>query len=100
MRVFGVQSNNTTFNAKLQIFGKYFVGKEYNALIKKADKVGYENDVIELSFSNYKDNSIEFLENKKSNILEKISSTFKARFIPNGEGLGTELFQENIAEYG
>jgi len=96
MRVSSVQKNNMTFDAKLEILGKYFVAEEYNTLIKKADKIGFENDVVELSYTNYRDKSIEFINEKTPDFMKKISSFFKARFIPNGEGKGTELFKENV----
>ena len=95
MRVNSIQ-NNINFNGKLNVLGKFFVREELEKLTAKADKIGYENDVIELSFSNYRDNSIEFLGAKKSEYSSRMFSTLKARFIPNGEGIGTEMYKENI----
>ena len=97
MRVSSVQKNNMTFDAKLEILGKYFVAEEYNALVKKADKIGYETDVVELSYTNYRDKSIEFFNVKQPDFLKAISSTLKARFLPNGEGNGTELYRECVS---
>ena len=65
-------------------------------LTKKADKVGFENDIIELNYTNYRDKSIEFFNQKTPDFLKNISSFLKARFIPNGEGKGTELYKESI----
>ena len=96
MRVSSVQNNNMTFEARLNILGKYFVSEEYHALIKKADKIGFENDIVELSYTNYRDKSIEFMHEKTPDFMKRISGFFKARFIPNGEGKGTELFKENL----
>lgn len=93
MRVSSIQNNNPTFCAKLQISGKYFIAEEYRTLVKKADKVGFENDVVELNYTNYKDKSIEFFNVKQPDFLKAISSTLKARFLPNGEGNGTELYR-------
>lgn len=97
MRVSGVQNNNVTFGAKLNVLGKFFVAEEYKTLLKKADKIGYENDIVELSYTNYRDGSIEFFGQKQPDFLKKISSMLKARFIPNGEGAGTEIYKEIVS---
>ena len=96
MKIDSIQ-NNISFNAKLRVLGKFFVREELQNLTRKADKIGYEQDIIELSYKDYKDNSIEFLDSTKTSILDKITSTLKARFIPNGDGEGTEFFKENFA---
>ena len=97
MRVGSIQNYNMTFGAKLNVYGKFFVAEELAVLTKKADKVGYENDIIELNYTNYRDNSIEFLNQKKPDFLKKISTTLQARFFPNGEGNGTELYKEVVS---
>ena len=97
MRVGSVQNNNVTFGARLNVYGKFFVAEEYKTLLKKADKIGYENDVIELNYTNYRDKSIEFFGQKQPDFLKKISSMLKARFIPNGEGVGTEIYKEIVS---
>ena len=96
MRIDRIQNQNVVFGAKLNICGKYFVSEELAKLTKKADKVGFENDVIELNFINYRDKSIEFLSEKTPDFMKKISSTLKARFIPNGDSKETELYKENM----
>ena len=100
MRVNSIQSQNTIFGAKLNISGKFFVEKELKVLTQKADKVGFENDVIELNYINYRDKSIEFLNEKTPDFMKKISSTLKARFFPNGDGNGTEFFKANMTADG
>ena len=97
MRVNGIQNDNISFGAKLNVLGKFFVAEEYKTLLKKADKIGYENDVIELNYTNYRDKSIEFAGQKQPDFLKKISSMLKARFIPNGEGEGTEIYKEIVS---
>lgn len=97
MRVNSIQSYNTAFGAKLNVYGKYFVKDELDVLTKKADKIGFENDVIELNYTNYRDKSIEFFNVKQPDYLKSISSTLIARFLPNGEGKGTELFRESVS---
>ncbi len=97
MRVNNIQSYNTTFGAKLNVNGKFFVKDELDILTKKADKIGFENDVIELNYTNYRDKSIEFFNVRQPDYLKSISSTFIARFLPNGEGKGTELFRESVS---
>lgn len=98
MRVQKVQNTyNTPFNAKLRILGKYFVDEEYKTLLKKADKIGYENDVIELNYTNYRDKSIEFLGQKQPDYLNKISSLLKAAFFPNDDKVGTEIYKEAVS---
>ena len=52
MRVNRIQNDSITFGAKLNVLGKFFVAEEYKTLLKKADKIGYENDVIELNYTN------------------------------------------------
>jgi hypothetical protein len=94
MKVSSIQSYNPSFSAKLNVLGKFFVAEELNVLTNKADKVGFENDIVELNYTNYRDKSIEFLNEKTPDYLKKISSLLKARFIPNGEGIGTEIYKE------
>ena len=100
MRVNRIQNQNVVFGAKLNVYGKYFTAKELNKLTKKADKIGFENDIIELNFTNYRDKSIEFLNEPTPDFMKRISSTLKARFIPNGEGKGTELYKANMTADG
>ena len=100
MRVNSIQSQNTIFGAKLNISGKFFVEKELKVLTQKADKVGFDNDVIELNYINYRDKSIEFLNEKTPDFMKKISSTLKARFFPNGDGNGAEFFKANMTADG
>lgn len=97
MRVNRIQNDNISFGAKLNVLGKFFVAEEYKTLLKKADKIGYENDVIELNYTNYRDKSIEFAGQKQPDFLKRISSKLKARFIPNGEGVGTEIYKEIVS---
>ncbi len=97
MRVSAIQNDNISFCAKLNVLGKFFVAEEYKTLLKKADKIGYENDVIELNYTNYRDKSIEFAGQRQPDFLKKISSMLKARFIPNGEGVGTEIYKEIVS---
>ena len=98
MRVQSIQSNNPNFNAKLRVLGKYFLGKEDKFLVSKAEKIGYENDVVELNFTNYRDRSIEFLDQKQPDYLKRISIFMKAKFFPNGEGEGTEIYKECVSD--
>ena len=98
MRVQTIQSNNPNFNAKLRVLGKYFVQEEQDVLLQKADKIGFENDVVELNYTNYRDRSIEFLNQKQPDYLKKISSILKARFYPNNEGEGTEIYKECVSD--
>ena len=66
MRVQNIQNSyNTPFNAKLRVLGKFFVKEEYATLLKKADKIGFENDIVELNYTNYVDGSIEFFNQKR-----------------------------------
>ena len=95
MRVNCIQDNNIVFGAKLRVLEKYFVGEELRVLTQKADKIGYENDVIELNYTDFKD-STDKIFNPGSKI-NTISDTLKARFLPNGEGIGTEIFSRNIS---
>lgn len=98
MRVQSIQSNNPNFNAKLRVLGKYFLGKEGKFLVSKAEKIGYENDVVELNFTNYRDRSIEFLDQKQPDYLKRISILMQARFFPNDEGEGTEIYKECVSD--
>jgi hypothetical protein len=98
MRVQSIQNRNPNFNARLRVFGKYFVKEEYDVLAKKADKIGFENDVVELNYTNYRDGSIEFLGQKQPDYLNKISVLLQAKFFPNNEGIGTEIHKECVSD--
>lgn len=98
MRVQNIQNSyNTPFNAKLRVLGKFFVKEEYATLLKKADKIGFENDIVELNYTNYVDGSIEFFNQKHPDYLKKISSLLKAEFFPNGDKIGTEIYKEIVS---
>ena len=97
MKVNSIHNHNLTFGAKLNVCGKFFVKDELDLLNKKADKIGFENDVIELNYTNYRDKSIEFFNVKQPDYLKSISSTLIARFLSNGEGKGTEFFRESVS---
>ena len=98
MRIHSIQNNNPNFNAKLRVLGKFFVKEELDILTKKADKIGFENDIVELNYTNYKDRSIEFLNQKQPDYLKKISSFLKAKFYPNNDGLGAEFYNESVSD--
>lgn len=98
MRIQNIQGNYPNFNAGLRVLGKYFVKEEHDMLLKKADKIGYENDMVELNYTNYKDGSIEFFGQKQPDYLKKISVLLKARFLPNDEGKGTEIYKECVSD--
>ena len=98
MRVQSIQANNPNFNAKLRVFGKFFVKEHLDSLVQKADKIGFENDVVELNYTNYRDGSIEFLGQKQPDYLNKISSLLKAKFFPNDDGIGAEFYNECVSD--
>ena len=98
MKVDSIQNHNLRFKAKLNVLGgKHFVSEELNVLKQGADKIGFENDVVELNYANYRDKSIEFHNYKFPDCIKRISCILKARFFPNGEGTGTEIYKESVS---
>ena len=102
MQVQRIQNNNTAFCAKLNIIGGKLDKETIAVLSKNAEKIGSENDVVELNFSKifsnlcrhdyhtYQDKSlINYMYNQFRQILN-------AKFIPNGNGKCTEEITDKI----
>lgn len=100
MQVNRVQSNNTSFGAKIKVHNLFREIKVSDELIEKAKKIGLENDVIEFSFgpiikkSEYyhspQDNF--YLENWRTETRNKLRTTFTQ------EGKVKEKFSQTIYE--
>lgn len=99
MRINRIQSNETSFNAKLRVINKDFDKNFFTKLSEKAGKIGIQYDVIELKYSDFQDIKENSVFGRK-NILEKgmkrISDTFHGRFIPLGEDYGTDHFEMKL----
>ena len=94
------QKSCTTFGAKLNIIGGDLNKKTITSLSEKAKKIGLDNDVIELKFTNYKHNQEGYYSGQDNcyigGVLNEIKETFRAKFIPNGKGKSTEEVRDKI----
>lgn len=100
MQVKRVQNNNTTFGAKVNVIGTQFDEKVMATLSQKAKKIGLDKNVIELKFTNYKHDSEDYYNGQDNCYIEgavnELKETFRAKFLPNGNGKSTEEIRDKI----
>ena len=83
--------NNIGFGAKINVIGSKFDKKALSELSEKASKIGCENDVVELKFSqlySIMDRNYHWHLQDNYHINDSYNEfrqTFKARFLPNGQ---------------
>ena len=102
MQISSIQQQNsgTTFGAKVKIIGGDLDKKAISTLSEKAKKIGLDKDVIELKFTNYNHNQEGYYCGQDNcyigGIINELKETFRAKFIPNGNGKCTEEIRDKI----
>lgn len=102
MQISSIQQQNsgTTFGAKVKIIGGDLDKKAISTLSEKAKKIGLDNDVIELKFTNWKHNQEGYYSGQDNcyigGVINELKETFRAKFIPNGKGKCTEELRDKI----
>jgi len=100
MQVQKISNNNTTFGAKVNVIGTKFDEKVMATLSEKAKKIGLDKDVVELKFTNFKQESEDYFCGQDNCYIEgafnELKESFRARFLPNGNGKGTEAVRDKI----
>ena len=102
MQIAKIQAQNrgTTFGANVKIIGGDLNKKAITSLSEKAKKIGLDNDVIELKFTNWKHNQEGYYCGQDNcyigGVINELKETFRAKFIPNGKGKCTEEKRDKI----
>ena len=98
-------STNFCASLKLQNLYKTFMDpKTLENLEKKASKIGFENDVIEIKYTNFKHDVTDYYSGQDNCYMilgDKYTSTFKAKFISGGktfEKVKEGIVADNIPE--
>ena len=94
------QNSGTAFGAKVKIIGGDLNKKAITSLSEKAKKIGLDNDVIELKFTNWKHNQEGYYCGQDNcyigGVINELKETFRAKFISNGNCKCTEEIRDKI----
>ena len=93
MKIYKIENNSPSFNAKLNITGEIFYGEVFEKMFEKASKIGTDKDVIDIQYAGY------FVAKpKKANKPEKHSSTFIAKFMKKGNKSGLDKVRADLSD--